>query len=450
MDIKVPWGDGELAFAIPDDWKLLQMAEPEHKAASADWPDRLANSLDKPVAGPPLSSLLAQAAESGGKICIVVEDLTRHSPLKEILPIVLREFKYAGISDSQVFFMMAGGMHPEISREQMTEKLGDEILERFEVKFNPWDDETQYVCVGTINGKEVRTARDVALSELRIVISSVSAHLQAGFGGGYKMFYPGCSEISSIRALHKTGVSRYGIRQMVGTVPPRNRMRNVIDAAGRLIDMYHGRTFMVQYLLDDNDLPSAIACGEPDPVHQMLTKQSAVSCGVVCETQADILITNSHPRDHDLWQCFKAIPNTCWAARPGGVVICLARCPEGLNEMKTPNWPLSPYWTRKIIQWMGAGNIAQMVDRMVKKLAGDSSWFLRLATQILQRNPIYMVSPSLMEKAEGFPGIALFATVEEALESAQKLLGGGPQRVVVYPWGGASYPITSEITAQQQ
>ncbi len=449
MDIKVPWGDGELAFAIPDDWTLLQMAEPEHKVASADWPDRLANSLDKPVAGESLAKLLADVAAAGGKVCVVVEDITRHSPLPEILPLLLREFKYSGITDSQVVFMMAGGMHPAISRRQMAEKLGGEILERFDVRFNPWHDESQYVCVGTINGKDVRIARDVAMSDLRIVVSSVSAHLQAGFGGGYKMFYPGCSEIWSIRALHKTGVNRYGIRQMVGTVPPRNKMRQVIDAAGRLTDAYHGRTFMVQYLLDDNDLPSAIACGDPLPVHEMLTKQSAVSCGVVCGTQADILITNSHPRDHDLWQCFKAIPNTCWAARPGGVVICLARCPEGLNEMKTLNWPLSPLWTRRIIRWIGAGNIAQMVDRMVTRIAGDSSWFLRLATQILQRNPIYMVSPSLMERSEGFPGIALFGTVEEALDSARRLLGGGPQRVAVYPWGGASYPITADITVQQ-
>ena len=52
-------------------------------------------------------------------------------------------------------------------------------------------------------------------------------------------------------------------------------MRQVIDAAGEL----HRRsttatTFAVQYLLDENDLPAAIAAGEPVPAQQMLAKQA--------------------------------------------------------------------------------------------------------------------------------------------------------------------------------
>ena len=77
-------------------------------------------------------------------------------------------------------------------------------------------------------------------------------------------------------------------------------------------------------------------------------------------------------------------------------------------------------------------------------MAGDSQWFMRLATQILERNHLIMVSPNLAEQKAKFPGIAIYATVEEALAAAGKLLGNSPQRVSVYPFGGASYPVVSE------
>ena len=226
----------------------------------------------------------------------------------------------------------------------------------------------------------------------------------------------------------------------MGTDVQTNPMRVAIDAAGEMADKTHGVTFAVQYLLDAENRPTHLAAGEPIPTHRMLTKQCATACGIVPARPADVLVTNAYPRDRDLWQAFKCIPNTCWAARPNGVLICLARCEEGLNEMKTMRWPLSPIWTRRVVRLLGPEVICAMMDRLVTRLAGDSQWFIRLAAQILQRNPILMVSPRLVEENVQFPGIALFGGVDEAMAAAGKLLGAGSHRVSVWPWGGASYP----------
>jgi hypothetical protein len=75
-----------------------------------------------------------------------------------------------------------------------------------------------------------------------------------------------------------------------------------------------------------------------------------------------------------------------------------------------------------------------------KRPAGDSRRFIRLATRLLARKAIFMVSPALVADGEAFPGIGLRAAVEEALASAARRPGGGPHRAAVYPAGGAAFP----------
>ncbi len=438
-EVQVPWGDGELDVQIPAHWTLQQIAEPELSATSEDWAQRMAGAINQPVAGPSLAKLLEENRD--GKIVFVVEDLTRHSPLSEILEIVLREVRHAGIKDSQMEIFFAAGMHPSCDPQAARDKLGP-AAEGIAWRWNPWEHPKKYIHLGKFGQLNIAIDKGVVEADVRILISSVSPHLQAGFGGGYKMFLPGCGLLQNIRMLHRLGIHPRSQAQMVGTNPDTNKMRQAIDAAGAMVDAYHGQTFSIQYLLDADEKPTSIAAGEPMPTHRMVVKQCANACGIVSDGPADVLITNAYPRDHDLWQAFKCIPNTCWAARPNGVVICLARCPAGLNELKQMAWPLNPVWTRRLVKWLGPENITSLLDRLVASLAGDSLWFIRLATQILKRNPIIFVSPQLVEEGAKFPGVYLHATVEEALATAETLLGPGPQRVAVYKAGGSSYPIS--------
>ena len=58
----------------------------------------------------------------------------------------------------------------------------------------PLDDETKYEALGTTpEGVPVRVFGPVARADVRILVGSVLPHLQAGFGGGYKLIFPGCS-----------------------------------------------------------------------------------------------------------------------------------------------------------------------------------------------------------------------------------------------------------------
>ena len=69
------------------------------------------------------------------------------------------------------------------------------------------DDLSAYVDLGTVDpGIPVRVFRPVAEADLRILIGSVLPHLQAGFGGGYKLIFPGTSHRTTLGALHRQGL----------------------------------------------------------------------------------------------------------------------------------------------------------------------------------------------------------------------------------------------------
>lgn len=447
-EASVPWGGERLRIVLPQHWKLQQVAQPELKAAGDDWPDHLAVTLNQPDSGLSLAKLLAR--RSAGRIVLIVEDVTRHSPLRQILEVILREIHHAGVTDEQLQIIFATGMHPPVTADQAAEKLGP-VAETISWRCNPWTSAAEYVHLGRAGKIDVQIDRGVVEADLRIIISSVSPHLQAGFGGGYKMLLPGCASLETIRQLHRLGIGR-SARQLVGTDPAVNPMRRAIDAGGKLVDAGQagGNSFAVQYLLDADDQPTAIAAGEVLPTQQMLAKQCSVACGVFIESPADVLITNAYPRDFDLWQSFKGIANAQWAARPNGVVICLARCEAAMQGMDVPRWPLNPSWTRRAVRLLGAESLSSLIMRLLPHLAGDAAFFVRLGMQSLHRNPLFFVSPALHaainESGRPFPGLTIFANVETALAAADAKLGGGPQRVIVFPAGGTTFPVPGPRT----
>lgn len=438
-DFTLPWGGESLEVTLPAGWKLLQVAEPESRPSLEDWPGRLARVLSTAGGDMSLSRLLS--ARRRGRVVIIVEDMTRHSPLPEILTVLLREIRHAGIEDRQLEIFFANGMHPPMSPEHAAEKLGG-AAEGIAWRSNQYDDESAYVRLGRIGNVDVRVDRGVAEADLRIIVSSISPHLQAGFGGGYKMLFPGCAHLETIRGLHRLGIG-HKPRQLVGMDVTVNPMRVVIDAAGQLLDEYHGATYALQYLLDEDNVPYSIDAGEMLGTHRMVAKQCAAGNGLVVPELADVLITNAFPRDFDLWQSFKCIANTRWAARPNGAIICLTRCEGGLHGMKPPPWPLDPVWTRRIVRWMGHEGLSSTVTRLLPRLAGDAAFFIRMATQTIYRNPIYMVSPKLHDEGIHFPGLHILPTIDDALAAAGKYLGRGPQRVTVFPHGGTTFPVAN-------
>lgn len=440
---QVPWGSDALTVSLPDDWDLVQVAAPELPKASAEWPDRLAESLNRPDGTAPLAELARQVGPEG-RICIVVEDITRHSPLEQILPIILRELHHARIRDEQIELLFATGMHPPMTAKQVADKIGP-LAETLRWRCNEATNPDAHELLGEVApapgrpGVPLAVDRAMLDADLRIVVAGTSPHLQAGFGGGEKMFVPGCASLETIARLHNTGLPRHA-RPLVGEENQVNPMRRIIDAAGRRIAERAPATFAVQYLLDADDQPSDITAGQLARGQRMLAKKCAASAGIIVNQPADVLIVNAAPRDFDLWQSFKCIANTCWAARENGVIVVLARCEGGLN-MPAPKFPIGPRWLRRIIRLLGVPGLTGLFNRLLPGANGEAKFFVRLALETLHRTPILIYSPELAKAERAFPGLAVFDDLDATLAEADDLLGEGSRRVICFPLGGASYPV---------
>lgn len=436
-DLSVPWRGEQLRLSLPNRWVLQQVAQPEMGDAPADWPQRLAAVLAQPGTGQPLAKLLR--ARRGGRVTVVVEDVTRGGPLATILDRLLRETRFAGIDDDHIEIVFATGMHPPMQRNEVEAALG-EITNAVKWRCNDSRNDAAHVRVGRIGKVDVRLDRGVAQADLRILISSVSPHFQAGFGGGYRLLIPGCAAIGTIRQLSRLGMDRRG-RQLVGTEATENPLRSTIDASGGLLDQGAGKSFAIQYLLDRRGQPVTIAAGDMVPTQRMLAKQCAVACGAVMTAPADVLITNAYPRNFDLCQSFKCIANTRHAVRANGVILCLADTEIGFRDMRLPAWPISPAWTRRLVRLVGPEAICSLARRLAPGLARDADPYFLLAARVLYRNPIVMYAPALHKAGLRLPGIDVTGNLHDAYEAVESLLPGHSPRVIAFPAGGATFPV---------
>ena len=440
-EVAVPWGADELRVPLPGNWTLQQVAAADLRPAPQDWAQRLAVALDQPGTGPPMSELLR--ARRNGRIVVVVEDVTRGGPLAEILAVMMREIRFARIPDDRIEVVFATGSHPQMAAGQVARKLGLTVG-TVRWRCNRCRDRSAYVHVGRAGKVDVWIDRGVARADLRIIVSSVSPHFQAGFGGGYRLLVPGCAHIETISALGRVGMERSD-RPLVGQNAAANPLRATIDEGGRLVDAIGGKTFAVQYLLDGQGHPASIAAGQVIPTQQMLAKQCSVACGILVETPADVLITNAHPRTFDLGQSLKCIANTRWAVRPNGVIICLTDTKLGLRDIATGGWPFGAGLTRRLVRLIGPEAVYCLTRRAAPGLIRDAAPYVHLAARILYRNPVFVVAPALHAAGVKLPGLKIFATVEKAIAAAAGHLGPREQRAIVFPVGGTTFPILSAL-----
>ena len=124
----------------------------------------------------------------------------------------------------------------------------------------------------------------------------------------------------------------------------RARSGNIIDNPVRL-DIEEGAAlvgidFMLNVVVDSEKNIVAAAAGHVTTAHRWACKVvDALSMTPVREL-ADIVIVSAggYPKDINMYQAQKALDNAAMAVKPGGQIIWLAQCPEGLGNQTFERW----------------------------------------------------------------------------------------------------------------
>jgi nickel-dependent lactate racemase len=103
-----------------------------------------------------------------------------------------------------------------------------------------------------------------------------------------------------------------------------------IDEAGRMI----GIPLIINVVLDGDKRPVQILAGEPVAVYQAGAATCAAIYGVAVPEKFDIAIAScgGHPKDITLYQAQKGLAHAAQAVKPGGMILLLAACPQGVGD----------------------------------------------------------------------------------------------------------------------
>ncbi|UCD79178.1 MAG: DUF2088 domain-containing protein [Desulfobacterales bacterium] len=192
-----PWHDwGWLEIDLPEDWDVqyCPMAGYDRVPLSAE---KMRACINTPLGTPGLMEL----ARGKKRAVIVFDDMTRPTRTFELAPLVLDILHKAGLTEDQITFVCALGTHGALTMVDLRKKLGSDIVEKYRV-FNHNIYENCVEVGVTRRGTRVMFNREVMEADLKIAIGCVTAHVQAGFSGGGKLFLPGVAHIDSIAHYH--------------------------------------------------------------------------------------------------------------------------------------------------------------------------------------------------------------------------------------------------------
>ncbi len=445
-EIRVPWGvNGSLELKLPAAGLLaeaeLDVVWPDLSDALVDYPAALEQALDSPLGSAPLEHQLAR----GARVAIVVDDPSRWTPVREALPIVLGRLHAAGVGRDDVTICVGVGRHAAVDREAMSRRLGDAITAGYRCFSPPVDDLTAYADLGqTPDGVPVRVFRPVAEAGLRILISSVLPHLQAGFGGGYKLIFPGTSHRSTLGALHRRGLDgRAGADGLLGDDAAGNPMRRAIQAAALRL----GPCWSISHLVGGSGQVLRIVAGHPERVQDLLAAEARRRFQAPLAAPADLVVAGNHPWPGDPMQSFKVLLHHRAACRPGGVLAGLFWTDPAEIDRSFPIGVL-----RQIASTGGWGGwtiqkLLPIAQRIVAASGSPAAFMLHWARELVVDRTVLVYAPPLYERIGprlGPVGLfmeqdALWQAAGAALQRRDRSGRTDRLRVRVFPQGGLTY-----------
>ncbi|MBW3625766.1 MAG: nickel-dependent lactate racemase [Armatimonadetes bacterium] len=306
MRITFPYPDVS-PLDVPDK-NLLGYIHPKRVDSPAPEEELIRGALRNPISAP----RLCDAVRPEHAVLLVVDDLTRPTPIARLLPPILDELHQGGVEDSRIAFLMAYGSHRDMTDEEKRERLGNEIVDRYVVLDHHYDDENQLRDRGRSGEMPVLVNRHVVEADFVIGVGHIVPHRSHGFGGGGKIILPGVAAKACVDRMH----------WMAAQIPIANLLGRIENPIRRLTDEFAlraGLSYIIDVVQDDEERLVGVWAGDPVKAHRKGCEQSREIYCVSIPEPADICVIDSYPADIDLWQANKALFASEAAVKPEGV-----------------------------------------------------------------------------------------------------------------------------------
>jgi lactate racemase len=292
MNIKVPellWhGNTEMELSFPESWSISLCA------MQGGSRERLTGEEMTSIFSSPIGTKTIEELAKGKKrIAILFDDLSRPTPVYEIVPHVIEALGRAGIADRQIRFIAALGAHGAHTAKDFRKKLGDDVLERFPVyNHTPF---SSCVYLGTTSqGTPVSINSEVMACDLKIGIGCITPHPFSGFGGGGKIILPGVAHMDSIAYNHgplvKANPRCLGLGRIEG-----NAVRLDIEEATKMA----GLDVKIDAIMNLRGEITGLFVGDPILEHRAGVELAKKVYATVPAAHMDVVIVNAYAKSNE-------------------------------------------------------------------------------------------------------------------------------------------------------
>lgn len=412
MKLEFGFGEGVQAVEVPDRNLLgVLMANEVPKGLTNE--AEVARALAHPIGTPRLGEIV----HPGEKIAIVTSDITRPCPTWRIMPALLDELYAAVCRREDIALVFALGSHRHHTPEEQRKLAGERAWAEIRcVDGDPSD----CVHMGATNcGTPVDITRIVAEADRRICLGNIEYHYFAGYSGGAKAIMPGCSTREAIQSNHRMMVREEAHAGNLDSNP----LRQDLEQAAAIC----GVDFIVNVVLDEHKQIVRAVAGDLVEAHREGCKFLDQMYLKKIDRCADIVLVSQGgaPKDLNLYQTQKALDNAKHAVKPGGTIILIGSCREGLGEKVFEQWMLSAPTPESMIERIGRDF----------QLGGHKAAAIAM---VLKNAEIYLVSElddDFVEKIFLKPA----KSAQDALDRAFARLGPDAT-VLAMPYGGSTLP----------
>ncbi len=451
---KIAYGDGFLEAKLPERTRIIKAPPPLPPLPNLEQAVREA--LESPIAHEPLSKLV----NSKSKVTIAFDDPSgSNAPIKKpdvrevVIKVLLQELDKLGVSHHNIQLICANALHRKWTRRELATILGDDITLSFapgKLYCHDAEDRENLVYLGdTERGFEVEVNRAVVDSDQLIYVNNT----RTPFNGGWKSIVVGLSSYRSIRQHHRPFPRASGKSVFD---PKRSSFQKLLwemgDVIAKELAKKGRRIFTIETALN-NAQPmevTAVFAGHPPEVHVETLKWVEKQQVVEVQGQSDVAIYGIHNqmegysalstinpilvRNQGLAYSFFMFQNKP-LVRQGGIVILVHPCEPTFNEIHFPSYielfeKILPKIQDPFEIWdLYAEDFAHRPEYIYKYRYGYAYHGVHpLILWGQAAYPLRQVSKVFLAGAKDFEtarlmGFEPFATVEEAIAEAERILG---------------------------
>nr|MDO8079793.1 nickel-dependent lactate racemase [Candidatus Freyarchaeota archaeon] len=409
--ISLNYGTKKIVAEIPDS-NYSGMLEVNEPSGMKDPEAGILRCLRKPINCQPLNRM----ARPGDRVAIVVNDHTRPSPTRIILPPVLEELKGAGIIKDNVNIIFGCGTHRKVKEQEAKNLLGEAIAEEIEWTSHDCEAEDLVYLGTTSRGTRVAINPLVSKADLKILTGDICYHFFAGYGGGRKSILPA---VASKDAIIKNHSMITDPKSEIGVLEGNPIHEDMVEGA-----KFANPNIIVNTVQNTGKEVIGAFCGELEAAFlkgvNLLDRIYRVK-----SDKADIVIVSAggYPKDIDLYQAYKAIHNALPIINNHGIIIFVAECREGAGN-------------KVFEEWMKRYATAEQMKKQLEQnfiMGAHKAYYL---TKALQKARIYMITEIPSKELEKVYRIIPVKSVEEALEDVFNTMKKGA-KIKVIPYGSS-------------